>query len=308
MTKITIENQFAHTIKSTYKKAGEDWLARLPALIKQCAQQWHLADLQPLKNLTYNYVLVGKQHDADVVLKLRCDPTELKHETYALMAFQNFGGVKLLDHDEKGGALLLLRVQPGNTLMGNFPHNDAESTRIAAKLLSRLHGASIELNHQFPSLRTVLPDLSKDFPELSPFMPQARALKTQLLAKEHSPVLLHGDFHDGNILYAGRDDWVAIDPAGIIGDPLYDVAVYIRNPLKILMEQADAALIVERRIREFSKVLNCSPQRLFDWTYLQTLCSAYWSLEDGLNAHLHCSFLHMLKHINGFSGLHPSRH
>lgn len=308
MTKVTTEDSFAHTIKSTYKKAGEDWLGRLPTLIKQCAHQWHLHDLQPLKNLTYNYVLMGKQHSACVVLKLRCDSAEFKNEVHALMAFQNFGAVRLIAHDERLSAMLLERVQPGSTLTRNFPHNDAQSTLIAAKLLSNLHGASIEPNNQLPSLSTVLPDLSKDFSELNPFMVKARALKPQLLAQKYNPVLLHGDFHDGNILCAGRDHWVAIDPAGLIGDPLYDAAVYIRNPLKALIEQADAALIIERRIHDFAKLLNCSAQQLLDWTYLQAVCSAYWSLEDGLKAHLHCSFLQMLDDINGASGLHKSYH
>lgn len=241
---------------------------------------------------------MGQQHGAQVVLKLRCDPTELRREVWALKAFQNHGGVKLLDHDEQLGAMLLERVQPGHTLTSYFPHNDAESTRVAAKLLRRLHEATLEPNHHFPSLGTVLPDLSKDFPEMSPFMAQARTLKNHLLAQEHHHVLLHGDFHDGNILCSGSDQWIAIDPAGIIGDPLYDVAVFMRNPLKMLVAESNAAAIIERRFEEFSKLINCPAQRLADWTYLQTFCSAYWSLEDGLLAHHHCSFLQILNDIN----------
>ena len=45
-----------------------------------------------------------------------------------------------------------------------------------------------------------------------------------LAAPSRRPVLLHGDFHRGNVLASGRAGWLAIDPCPAAGDPEYDVA------------------------------------------------------------------------------------
>jgi streptomycin 6-kinase len=36
------------------------------------------------------------------------------------------------------------------------------------------------------------------------------------------PVLLHGDLHQDNILSQG-DDWLVIDPKGVIGFPINEI-------------------------------------------------------------------------------------
>ena len=44
------------------------------------------------------------------------------------------------------------------------------------------------------------------------------------------PVALHGDMHHFNVLRAGREPWLAIDPKGLAGDPCFDVCQFLRNP------------------------------------------------------------------------------
>jgi streptomycin 6-kinase len=52
---------------------------------------------------------------------------------------------------------------------------------------------------------------------------KARTLKEHLLAKMSAlPVLLHGDLHQDNILSQG-DDWLVIDPKGVIGFPINEI-------------------------------------------------------------------------------------
>jgi len=233
------------------------------------------------------------QNGVSVVLKLRCVVAELDKEITALTAFADHGGVKLLAHNEQLGALLLERALPGDTLTSYFLHDDAKATRIAADVVQTLHQASPV--GEFPLLQNILPDLSKEPPVLMPFLARARELKTQLLATQQKQVLLHGDFHHGNILSAAGDEtWVVIDPEGVIGDPVYDLAVYIRNPLKELIIAPDAKVVIINRICDFSQLLGYDAQRIYDWVYVQAVCSAYWSLEDGLDASKHIAFLHIL--------------
>jgi streptomycin 6-kinase len=286
---------FAQTITSIYGDQGAQWLAQLPQLIEQCVQQWQLTDLQPVANLTCNYVLFGMQNGMPVGLKLRCVADELGKEVTALTAFAGHGSVKLLAHNDQLGALLLERALPGDTLTSYFPQDDAKATQIAANLVRTLH--QVNPVGGFPLLHNVLPDLSKEPQALMPFLARARDLKAHLLVTQQKQVLLHGDFHHGNILAAGNGTWVVIDPEGIIGDPVYDLAVYIRNPLKELVIAPNAKIIIPTRISDFAQQLGYSPQRIYDWVYVQAVCSVYWSLEDGLDASKHVTFLHMLQDI-----------
>jgi streptomycin 6-kinase len=60
----------------------------------------------------------------------------------------------------------------------------------------------------------------------------AEALFAELLASTQQEMLLHGDLHHTNILTAGRQPWLAIDPKGVIGEPAYEASVLctIRYP------------------------------------------------------------------------------
>ena len=44
-------------------------------------------------------------------------------------------------------------------------------------------------------------------------------------------LVLHGDLHHYNILSAEREPWLAIDPKGIVGEPEYEAAAFLRNNL-----------------------------------------------------------------------------
>jgi streptomycin 6-kinase len=289
----TYSDTFTHTITSTYGTKGSQWLAQLPEIIEQCATEWKLTELKPYQHLTYNYVLSGMMQGTPIALKLRCDHAALLKEAAALKAFEQFRGVKLLAHNDS--ALLLERALPGEPLATSFPHNDAQATQIAADCLRSLHQAPIPTTYAFPSLDQLLPQFTEEPRVLAPFIAHARALRNKLLASQAKTVFLHGDFHSGNILSSETDDNIVIDPEGIIGDPLYDLAVYIRNPLTELIAEPQAQTIIKSRINDFAQLLGVEPQRIYDWTYLQAVTSAYWSIEDGLDASRHVAFLKLLQ-------------
>jgi streptomycin 6-kinase len=293
-------NSFAHTITSVYGPKGAQWLAQLSQLVTQCAVEWQLSALQTYPTLTYNYVLFGMMNDVPIVLKLRCDTAQTLQEAAALKAFESFGAVKLLAHNTQLNALLLERVVPGTPLSDLFPDEDACATRIAAKLVKMLHQAPIPETHSFPSLEQVIPDFTKDPHPLAPFIAHARTLRSRLLSTQpKQKFLLHGDFHAGNILLSSNSDTlIVIDPEGLVGDPLYDLAVYIRNPKTELITNPQAHVIVKNRINSFAQLLGYDAQRIYDWVYLQAVTSAYWSVEDGLDTSEHVAFLTLLQKIS----------
>ena len=60
-------------------------------------------------------------------------------------------------------------------------------------------------------------------------MAHAVALARELAATQPRTVLLHGDFHPGNVLAAAREPWLAIDPKPYVGDPAYDTLQHMLN-------------------------------------------------------------------------------
>lgn len=294
-TDINYSDTFKNTITNSYGAKGSEWLASLPALIEQCAMQWHLTELRTYPELSYNYVMAGMMRDTPIVLKLRCNPVELEKEIAALNAYNGYGCVKVLAYNLSLGAMVLERAIPGEPLSHFFSHEDEQATHIAARCMQSLHKASIPKNHSFLNLEQTLPHFKKTSTALDHFIERAEELKKNLLATQQKAVLLHGDFHAGNILSCADNQWIVIDPAALIGDPIYDLAVYIRNPLTELITTPGASLIIRNRIDTFARILGFSRERIYHWTYVQAVSSAYWSIEDGLDITRHIAFLQLLE-------------
>ncbi|MBK8619213.1 MAG: hypothetical protein IPN96_19355 [Anaerolineales bacterium] len=59
-----LPDSFIATIKNVYKKDGEKFLAVLPFLIEEVSQRWGLTDVQPVPNLSFNFVAFAKRPSA----------------------------------------------------------------------------------------------------------------------------------------------------------------------------------------------------------------------------------------------------
>lgn len=75
-----------------------------------------------------------------------------------------------------------------------------------------------------------------------------------------------------------------IDPKGVIGEPAYEVAAFIRNPIPELLNHDDAPNIIHNRITRFSELLELPSQRILDWCFVQAVLSWVWAIEDGCDS------------------------
>jgi streptomycin 6-kinase len=274
-----------------YREEGRKWLNNLPKLIMQMETTYGLSNLKPVKNLSYNYVLSGLCGSESVVLKLGLDVNGFKREAAALQAFQGFGAVQVLA--ENTGMLLLECAVPGVSLKSYFPESDDEAINITADVIQRLHKAPIPLDHTFPYINDWLAALDRDWNIPAEHLQKARQLRDNLLQTSDNPVLLHGDLHHDNILQNG-DNWVVIDPKGVIGEPAYEVAAFIRNPMPELLTRNNGKNIISNRISRFAERLALSPQRIHDWCYVQAVLCWAWALEDQGDTAYYKKFTNML--------------
>src|SRR5262249_39708751 len=101
---VVISDDFARRMVEVFGDPGAAWLARLPALVAECADRWALTVLPPYP-LSYNYVAPAIQADGrPVVLKVGYPGRELMTEIAALRLYDGRGIAQLLDADPAQGA------------------------------------------------------------------------------------------------------------------------------------------------------------------------------------------------------------
>lgn len=271
---------FEKNIISLQGEIDKQWLADLPRLITQMSKMHGLTALKPLENLRYNYVFSGFQGERPIILKLGMDNDALWREAVALRAFSGHGVVNILAGNS--GMLLLQRAISGRSLKSYFPEKDNEAVYLTCKCLKRLHQAPIPKNESFPHIKDWLMALDHDWPIPGSYLQKARTLRDGLLRTSTKEALLHGDLHHDNILQNG-DDWLVIDPKGVIGEAVYEVAAFIRNPLPELLAANTVASIIRHRIGLFAAILGVTQQRISEWCFVQAILSWCWDIEDGLD-------------------------
>lgn len=282
-----IPEDFARTQTSLHGEAGLAWLNRLPASTKELEERWSLEVGSPFPNLSYNWVVPAVREDGTpAILKLSFPgDKEFGTEAEALRLFDGGGICRMLGLDLDRGAMLLERLEPGAPL--TTVDNDEEATAIAANVMRKLWRPA-PANHNFP----LVSDWAGGFDRLrrrfdggtgpmpARLVEEAESLFADLLASQGGPLLLHGDLHQENILTAGREPWLAIDPKGVVGEAAYDTAALLHNPVEAL-DAPDPKRLLERRLDVLSWELGLDRARIRAWGLAQAVLAAYWSLEDG---------------------------
>ncbi|MCD6056045.1 MAG: uncharacterized protein K0R12_1007 [Gammaproteobacteria bacterium] len=269
---------FESNIINLYGNSGKEWLKALPARIETFAAQYHLTDLVPISPLSYHYVLSGFQGHQPIILKLGADTDNLRRESAALKAFAGVGAISLIA--EERGMLILERAVDGS-LKTYFPKREREAVEIACDLMKRLHQAGIPSVAFFPLLEEQLNCLDQKWPIPLSYLQKARLFRHALLGSVRKTVLLHGDLHHDNIVRHGKT-WVAIDPKGVIGDPAYEAAAFIRNPLPALLILPNVKDVICDRVNQFSEIFTLPAKLILRWCFVQSVLSWIWNIEDNI--------------------------
>ena len=295
---------FVSTIKNTFGVDGERFLANLPALIDEASQRWGLTNVQPVENLSYNFVAyaespspagrgVRSEGENKVILKLGIPREELTSEIAALRLFNGEGACKLIDADDAKGFLLLERLQPGEML--STLEDDEEATQIAAEVMKRIwrfdYGAAntplrsarnkfIQLSDWFDRLKRLREIFNGGTGPLDAKLVERVERSTKnFFVENHSPVLMHGDFHHFNILSSERG-WLVIDPKGVIGPACYEVGPLMMNPWGRLPRGGRLKSRIERRVDILHEHLGFERERILEWSLAHAILSAWWGIED----------------------------
>lgn len=105
---------------------------------------------------------------------------------------------------------------------------------------------------------------------------QAQSLWRELLASQ-SPQLLHGDLHHDNIVAAAGGTFLAIDPKGVVGDPIYDTSAFLRNHVE---GRPNPLALLEEAIDIICSRLTLDRRRVMSFGLADSMLSAIWTLDD----------------------------
>lgn len=272
--------ELSKNIINLFGDSGQIWLDNLDKTIKELQKHWHLEEIDPVSNMSYNFVARAlTKKNQPVILKISCDRNVIEEEVLALKYFNGHGSIILLDHNQKYNAVLLQQAIPGTTLKQLYPQQLEFVMDRYISTMKKIHNHPLPKNNGFRSISFWLESIDKASPKEIPesLLIKAVTLKNQLLNSMQSHIVLHGDLHLDNIL-CNDNEWLCIDPKGIIGEPEFEIAAFdfiAENEIATATSQ-----LISNRINQIADKSQLSAQRIKNWTFVRLILSAAWSIED----------------------------
>lgn len=266
-----VPDELRRTVIAWFGDDGRRWCDAAPAVAERLIDTWELRPGATLHGATHALVLACTRADGSpAVLKLPFVDQENRAEAEALRLYDGDGAVRLLEHDPACGALLLERLVPGTPLL-DLPDR-TQALDIACGLLRRLRRLPPKVHH-FPRLRDLAAAWAADFSRVGqgPFV-HAAARARELGAWDGEEVVVNRDAHLGNVLSAGREPWLLIDPKPVVGDPAFDGAF-------LLLRNLDAP--TPDPIERIARGLAVDAGRLRGWALLRAVDNIRWATDIG---------------------------
>ena len=252
----------------------------LAALAAGLLQQWGLrGDGTPIRSRTALVLPVRTGEGVPAVLKVAVPEEESEHEHLALRHWNGNGSARLLRADPHRCALLLERLSA--TDLTAVP--DVAACRIVAGLYPRLHLLPL------PQLRTLSSYIERWTAELTAMprsapiphrlVEQAISIGSELVSDRSVPDrLLHTDLHYANVLSAGRQPWLVIDPKPRNGDPHYEVAPLLWNRWDEIADDVRSG--VRRRFWTLVDAAGFDEERARGWVIVRMVHNVMWELQE----------------------------
>jgi streptomycin 6-kinase len=270
-------------IIATYGKQGEEWIANLPATIEALVKYWNLSHFISIDNQSFNYVAKAMANiNQAVVLKISCDAKSMTNEIQALKHFNGQGSIQFIDYHSKYHALLLQQAIPGITLKALYPTQIEYVMNCYVDTMRKLHSKHLSSKHSYSHIGEWLRAIDRLIPSKPcpvHLLEKAIFLKNTLLASMSKPIFLHGDLHHDNIL-KNNDDWLAIDPKGVVGEPEFEIAAFDFMYIAELANNPDIKAIFDARINLLAHKSGLNAQRIKDWVFVRLILMAAWHIED----------------------------
>jgi len=286
---------------------GRNWISQLPDIIAAAQHRWslELEAMLPLGQELSVLIAVTMPGSQPAVLKASYPNARPRHEAAALARWAGHGAAALLSADPDRGLLLLERLTADRSLLAE---DDTRALLIAAHTLQQLwvppHLADSvpAAADQAQRWMTLLPGRYRALG--SPFEPRllhaALAASSDLAQKPRKSVLLHGDFHRGNVLASVRAGWLAIDPCPLTGGAEFDVADLAADLLDDYIGQSAAPARLKTALSGLGQAIPLlNRQRVLHWMLAKRVILALNNLAATGNGDWDLAFARLLLNHEG---------
>jgi streptomycin 6-kinase len=227
-------------------------LEPLERVAREVAAEWGVLLGEKFALARYSFVAAAGE---DAVLKVTPpEDDESDEEGDALALWAGAGAVRLLRRDRARRALLVERARPGDDI-SRLPEEEALRIAVATGL-SLWRPAAAPFRWVGDHVPRWLANA-----EGHPLASLALVLYASLEPRRDT--LVHGDFHHHNLLRAARGH-LAIDPKPMLGEPEYDVASFLWNPLTYRMTPG----VTEQRLSAFAAA-GLDEERMRKWAVIR---------------------------------------
>ena len=264
-----------------------DFVDGLPRTVRALLDEWELRrDGWMMHGYCSLVVPVLTSGGDRKVLKVSFVDEETEHEHLALARWGGHGAVRMERADPARGAMLLERLGD-RTLQETW---DIEACTAVGELYRQLH---VPAPGKLRLLSSAVARWAEELAALPTAAPPPRRLVEQAVAlgrdlatdTDTVGTLVHGDLHYTNVLSAGRQPWLAIDPKPLSGDPHFEPAPMLWNRYDELTASPFGVRdAVRRRFHTLVDTAELDEDRARHWVVVRMLVLAVDKLYDPAEA------------------------
>jgi streptomycin 6-kinase len=263
-------------VRESFGEEGEAWLEGLPERVAALERAWELTAGRAFDHDgCLSWVAPVRLADgSEAVLKVGIPHDEARYLEEALRLIDGDGAVRLLRASEDGYSLLLERCVPGTNVSSL---GQEQGNAVGAGILQRIWrepGPDVPFVRIAESAAGWCQEFLGEAPAAgyeAVLIERAVVLCRELAESQPRQVLLHGDFHPGNVLAAEREPWLAIDGEPLVGDPAFDLAEWLCDRADAAQQAPDPRAAIRRQIRQMSDLLDLDPARVAGWAFVKSI-------------------------------------
>ncbi len=264
--------------------SAAEWVGRLPSIVSSAETRWGISIADPFDpgGATSWVAPATTANGLAVVYKCTFPHPEAIGEADALVRYDGDGAVLLHESQPDTFEMLLELCEPGYSLwtlddrVGRY--------EVGADLMRRLWRP--DAGGVFGSLAGLTTawagaTMRRLVTIPAPWVTSPIERGVDLLqALPHTfagdRVLLHQDFHPGNVLAARREPWLVVDPKPTVGDPAFDPVPMLLQDRGAVREPPEPA-VIQRDISTLAGLLGLDPARMAMWAIARC---AEWTMES----------------------------
>ncbi|MBE1609067.1 aminoglycoside phosphotransferase family protein [Actinopolymorpha pittospori] len=268
---------FRDALLESQGERAREWLNRLPEIVTGLLERWSCEIAGPTMSGWAGVVVPVRRLDGSGAMVKISPPYDVpQFEATTLATWAGRGAVLLWERDEENAAMLLEQLRPES--LTTVPDAD-EAMTIIGRLARRL---AVPAPPELPRMEPVFEQWAIELPAMSAAAGHplpARVVDAAIatcaeLGPGQPDTVQHGDLNQSNVLRGTREDWLAIDPLGYVGDIAFECLTHLRDRWTELRDLSDPEQALRRRIDIFADAAEIDVARALRWTQARAVQSS----------------------------------